>query len=142
MIDVSERIRIDAPVEAVFGYTDRPETRPEITPSLTRSETLEERPDGSNRVAYTNTMAGVDLDGRLEAGEYDPERRVTWETTGDLTGTIGWEFEADDGGTLVTYTGRYEIPASVPERIVDPFVRRYTERELRTTLGILRTRLE
>jgi hypothetical protein len=62
--------------------------------------------------------------------------------TGDLTGTIEWEFEADDRGTLVTYTGRYEIPVPVLERIVDPVVRRYTERELRTTLETLRTLLE
>ena len=52
MIDTSHSVHVDAPVSEVFAYMDRPENQPEITPSLTRSEILEEREDGSKRVAY------------------------------------------------------------------------------------------
>lgn len=67
MIEIEEEIQIDAPVDDVFDYMDRPENQPEITPSLARSEPIEELPNGGKRVAYTYTMAGVDLDGRIEA---------------------------------------------------------------------------
>ena len=142
MIEVSDRIRIDAPVEDVFAYMDRPENQPEITPSLTRSQTIEELPNGGKRVAYTYTMAGVDLEGRLEALEYEPESHVRWEMTGDLEGEIEWEFEPEDGATVVSYAARYEIPIPVLDAVVEPFAERYNERELRTTLENLRSRLE
>jgi len=142
MIEVSDRIRIDAPVEDVFEYMDRPENQPEFTPSLTRSETVEELPNGGKRVAYTYTMAGVDLEGRLEAVEYEPESRVRWEMTGDLEGEIEWTFEPADGATVVSYVARYEIPIPVLDAVVEPFAERYNERELRTTLENLRSRIE
>lgn len=142
MIEVSDRIRIDAPVEDVFAYMDQPENQPEITPSLTRSETIEELPNGGKRVAYTYTMAGVDLEGRLEALEYEPERHVRWEMTGDLEGEIEWEFEPEDGATVFSYVARYQIPIPVLDAVVEPFAERYNERELRTTLENLRSRLE
>jgi uncharacterized membrane protein len=142
MLEVTETIRIDAPVDGVFAYMDRPENQPEITPSLTHSETLETLPNGGKRVAYTYTMAGIDLDGEIRATEYDPEERVVWEMTGDLSGEIEWTFEEAGDETQVTYTGRYDIPVPVLNAVVEPFVRRYNERELRTTLENLKTRVE
>lgn len=142
MLEVEETVRIDAPVAQVFAYMDRPENQPEITPSLAHSETLEELPNGGKRVAYTYTMAGIGLDGEIRATEYVPEARIVWEMSGDLTGEIEWIFEADDDETVVTYVGRYEVPIPVLDAVVEPFVRRYNERELRTTLENLKTRVE
>ncbi|MFB6295452.1 MAG: SRPBCC family protein [Halobacteriales archaeon] len=142
MIDIEEQERIDAPLEDVFAYMDRPENQPEITPSLTRSETIEELPNGGKRAAYTYEMAGVDLDGEIEAVAYEPESYVRWEMTGDLEGEIEWDFETVEDETRVTYATRYEIPVPVVDRVVEPFAERYNERELRTTLENLRTRLE
>jgi uncharacterized membrane protein len=62
--------------------------------------------------------------------------------TGDLTGEIEWTFEEDGDETVVTYAAEYDVPVPVLDAVVDPFVRRYNERELRTTLENLRTRLE
>jgi uncharacterized membrane protein len=142
VIEAEASVSIDAPVGNVFAYMDDPGNQPVITPSLTRAETIERLPDGGKHVAYTYTMAGVDLDGHIEAVEYEPERRIRWEMSGDLRGEIDWEFDAEDGATRVTYAARYEIPGGVLEPVVAPFVERYNERELRTTLANLRTRLE
>ncbi len=142
MIEVHDSIRIGAPVAAVFAYMDRPENQPEITPSLTRSETLERLDNGGKRVAYTYTVGGIDLDGEIEAVEYDPESTIRWEMTGDLSGEIEWTFEETAGGTEFTYAAGYDLPGRVVERLAGPFVRRYNERELRTTLENLRTRVE
>lgn len=121
---------------------DRPENQPEITPSLVRPKTVEELPNGGKRVAYTYIMAGIDLDGHLEAVEYEPESYITWEMTGDLEGRIEWDFEADDSETMFTYTAQYEIPIPVLDALVEPFAERYNERELQTTLENLRSRIE
>ena len=142
MVTVSETVRIDAPVAAVFEYMDRPENQPEITPSLVRSEPVETLPNGGKRVAYTYRIAGIDLDGFIEAVEYEPESRIRWEMTGDIEGTITWTFEADGDGTAVTYASAYELPVPVLSAVVAPFVKRYNERDLRTTLANLTTRLE
>jgi len=142
MITVREQVQVDAPLSAVFEYMDQPGNQPEITPSLVRSETLETLENGGKRVAYGYEMAGIGLDGEIRAVEYEPESYVRWEMTGDLEGEIEWEFERADEGTVVTYATEYEIPVPVLDAVVEPFVQRYNERELRTTLENLRTRLE
>jgi uncharacterized membrane protein len=142
MVTVSETVRIDAPLSEVFAYMDQPENQPEISPSLVRSETVAELPNGGKRVVYTYEMAGVELDGYIEAVEYEPESHIHWEMTGDLEGEITWEFEADGDGTVVTYASTYDVPVPVLDAVVAPFVKRYNERELRTTLANLQTRLE
>ena len=142
VIEVSETIRIDVPRSDVFAYMDQPSNQPEISPSLTRSETLDELPNGGKRVAYTYEMAGIGLDGEIRAVEYEPPRRIRWKMTGDLEGTIRWEFEAENGATVVTYASDYDVPVPVLDAVVAPFLERYNERELRTTLENLRTRLE
>lgn len=142
MAEVSETVRIDAPLGDVFAYMDQPENQPEITPSLVHSETVAELPNGGKRVEYTYEMAGIELDGVIEAVEYEPESRIRWEMTGDLKGEITWTFEVDGDGTVVTYASEYDIPVPVLSAVVEPFVRRYNERDLRTTLENLKTRLE
>jgi len=142
MITVREQVQVDAPLSAVFEYMDQPGNQPEITPSLVRSETLETLENGGKRVAYGYEMAGIGLDGEIRAVEYEPESYVRWEMTGDLEGEIEWEFGQEDDGTVVTYATEYEIPVPVLDAVVEPFVQRYNERELRTTLENLRTRLE
>ncbi len=142
MIDTREAVWIDAPVEDVFSYLDRPGNQVEITPSLSRAETVEELANGGKRVAYTYSIAGVELDGNLEAVEYEPLSRIRWEMTGDLSGEIDWTFTATDGGTEFTYAALYDMPGRVLEAVAGPFVERYNERELRTTLQNLKTRLE
>lgn len=142
MIETSAEAHVDAPVADVFAYMDDPANQPEITPSLTHSETLAERADGSKRVEYAYGLGGITLDGELDAVEYEPESRVVWEMTGDLTGEITWTFEATDGGTLVRYDAEYDVPLGVFDRLAEPFVKRYNRREVETTLANLKTRME
>lgn len=142
MIETTAEVHVDAPVEAVFAYMDDPANQPEITPSLTRSETLEVRPDGSKRVAYSYGLGGITLEGELDAVEYEAESKVVWEMSGDLDGEIAWTFDETADGTLVRYDAEYDVPLGVFERLAEPFVERYNQREVETTLANLKTRLE
>lgn len=140
--DVTETTRIDAPVTVVFEYLDDPRNQPEFTPSLTRSEPVEELSNGGKRVAYTYSMAGIDLTGEITATKYEPESAIHWEMDGDITGEIKWAFEADGETTIFSYTAQYDIPVPVLDSVVKPFAERYNERELTTALENLRTRIE
>ncbi|WP_227132821.1 SRPBCC family protein [Halorubellus salinus] len=142
MIETSHDVHVDVPVSDVFAYMDQPANQPEITPSLQRSEILAAREDGSKRVAYGYGLGGITMDGELDAVEYVPEERIVWEMTGDLSGEITWTFEPEDGGTRFTYAAGYDVPGGVLERLAAPFVKRYNDREVRTTLENLKTRLE
>lgn len=142
MIEVNGSIRIEAPVEAVFAFMDEPENQAVITPSLADVETVEELPNGGKRARYTYSMVGISLEGHVEAVEYEPDERIVFEMSGDLSGTIEWAFEGADDSTIVTYTATYEVPIPVGKAAAEPFVRRYNERELETTLQNLQTRME
>ncbi|PSQ24085.1 SRPBCC family protein [Halobacteriales archaeon QS_9_67_17] len=141
MVAVSESIEIDAPVDAVFDYMDDPHNQAEISPSIADIRDVEQDETGKS-LAFTYEMAGVSLDGRLETETYDPETEIVFDMQGALSGTITWEFEPTDGGTRVTYAAEYDFPSDVLEAVVHPFAERYNERELRTTLENLKTRME
>lgn len=142
MIEVSESIVIDRPREDVFAYLDDPTNHVVITPSLERAENIERLDNGGKRLDHTYKMAGIELDGELVQTVHEPPERMVFEMRGRLEGEIRLEFRSIDEGTEVTYGASYDLPGQVIERLAAPFVRRYNERELNTTLENLKTRLE
>ena len=82
-------------------------------------------------------MAGVRLEGEVRATTYEPPERIEFAMEGDLEGRIWWTFEAEDGGTRVTYGTEYEIPVPVLKQVAEAFARRYNEREVETLLYVL-----
>lgn len=142
MVRVEDNIHVAVDPETAFDYMDVPEHQAEISPSLSAVETVEELPTGGKRATYTYRMGGVTLDGEVEATVYDPPRRIVFEMTGGIEGTIEWTFTPEDGGVRVGYAAEYDLPVPVLDRLAAPFVRKYNERELTTTLRNLKTRLE
>jgi carbon monoxide dehydrogenase subunit G len=142
MTRVESDVYIDVDPTTAFEYMDVPEHQAEITPSLSSVETVEELPNGGKRATYTYRMAGVGLDGEVKAVAHDPPERIVFEVSGGIEGTIEWTFEAEGNGVRVGYAADYRLPVPVLDRLAAPFVRAYNERELETTLGNLKTRLE
>ncbi|MFW6018319.1 MAG: SRPBCC family protein [Halapricum sp.] len=142
MLSVSRSIHIDAPVEEVFAYLDDPFNHVEVTPSLAAVRNVEPLDNGGKRVEHTYTMAGIGLDGELVERVHEENERMVFEMRGSLEGEIEIETTADDGGTELRYSAEYELPGRVLSAVATPFVRRYNERELRTTLENTKTRLE
>jgi carbon monoxide dehydrogenase subunit G len=142
MVEVSDSVHVAATPRAVFEYLDDPHHHVEITPSLVGVDDVRPLDNGGKRAAFVYSIAGVKLDGDLVETTHEPDERMVFELSGQLSGEIDIEFRPADGGTQVTYTGTYEIPGRVLARVAEPFVRRYNERELRTLLGNLKTRLE
>lgn len=142
VITASHTVRVDAPVEEVFAYVDEPENHVGLTPSITDVSEVEPLDNGGKRLRYTYELVGVPLTGTMRTPEYVRNERIVFEMAGDLSGTLTWAFEPDDGGTRVTYSGEYELPGGVLARVAEPFAVRYNERQLRTTLENLRERVE
>jgi len=142
MIEVSESVEIDAPVADVFVFMDDPANHVTVTPSLAAAQNVEGLPNGRKRLDYTFRMASVSLSGELEEVERTENEHMLFEMRGQLSGAIELEFEAVDGGTRLTYIGRYEVPGRVLSAVARPFVARYNERELSTTLANVRTHVE
>jgi carbon monoxide dehydrogenase subunit G len=139
---VEDDVYVDVDPETAFEYMDVPEHQAEISPSLSAVETIEQLPTGGNRAAYTYRMAGIPLDGEVTATAYDPPERIVFEMTGGIEGTVEWTFTPEGAGVRVGYAAEYELPIPVLDRLAAPFVRKYNERELTTTLENLKTRLE
>jgi uncharacterized membrane protein len=142
MIEVSESILIDAPVEEVYDYMDDPHSHAEVTPSITDVRNVEELKNGGKRLEYTYTIGGIELDGELEETDHTENDRMLFEMQGELEGRIDLTYEREEGKTSMTYSAEYDVPTKVLEKLVEPFVRKYNERELRTTLKNVKTRIE
>ena len=139
---VEDDIYVDVDPETAFEYMDVPEHQAEISPSLSTVEAVETLPTGGKRATYTYRMGGVLLDGEVKAVAYDPPERIVFEMTGGIDGTIEWTFSPEGDGVRVGYAAEYELPIPVLDRLAAPFIRKYNERELATTLRNLKTRLE
>jgi carbon monoxide dehydrogenase subunit G len=141
MVTVSESIHVQAPPSSVFAYLDEPASHVEITPSLVDVENIEPRSDGGKELDFTYSIAGVELRGHLVQTVHDPDERLTFEMSGQLSGEIDIEIAPAESGAHVTYTGDYDLPGRVLAKVAEPFVRRYNEREVSTLLANLKTRL-
>ena len=142
MVRIEDEVHVAVDPETAFDYMDVPEHQAEISPSLSAVETVAELPNGGKRATYTYRMLGVPLDGEVEATVYDPPRRIVFEMTGGIEGTIEWTLSPEDDGVRVGYAAEYDLPIPVLDRLTAPVIRKYNERELRTTLRNLKTRLE
>ncbi|MES3517867.1 MAG: SRPBCC family protein [Natronomonas sp.] len=142
MVTVTQTIHIDAPVEDVFAYLDDPHNHVEVTPSLASVKNVERLENGGKRLDHTFRMAGVEIGGELVEKHRSENEVMLFDMRGNLEGEIELRFEAEDDGTRFSYTARYDLPGKVLSVAAEPFVRRYNERELKTTLENVKTRLE
>lgn len=142
MVTVSESIHIDASVESVFRYLDDPYHHVEVTPSLVEVRNVKPLENGGKRADHTYRMAGVSLDGELVEMIHEDNQRLHFELRGQLEGELDLRMTAEDGGTRLSYAATYELPGRVLSRVAEPFVQRYNQRELRTTLHNIKDRLE
>lgn len=143
MVSVSESIRIARPVEDVFAFLDKPDNHQTVTPSLTEARELERLDNGGKRVEHTYSMAGIKLSGELTEIEHVENERLVFEMSGHLEGEIRIETTpVGENKTEVTYSADYEVPGRVLSAVAGPFVRRYNERELTSTLENTKTHLE
>lgn len=142
MVAVSDGITIDASPETVFEYLDEPANHRTITPAITGITNVEPLDNGGKELDFTYRMVAIELDGHLVQTVHEPPTCHRFEMDGGLSGELTFDIEAIDDGSWVTYTAEYTIPGQVIAKVVEPFVRRYNEGELQSTLANLKATIE
>ena len=139
---LSKTIVIEAPVEKVFAYVDKPAHLPEIWPSLFEVKDVETFPDGGYRFAWFYNMAGKRIGGETATYERVVNKRLVEKAEGDLRTMLTWTFHGENGKTKIDLEADYELPKELFATGDELFVTRFNEHEAETVLANLKTKLE
>lgn len=113
-------IIINKPIAEVFTYTASPFNGPAFIPNLSENTNIYPEEGGVGQTFnWRFNMAGIDLRGQGKVTDYEPNKKVTIETTGDTTTTWNYMFESENGSTKVTIDIDYEIAQGVLAKMVD-----------------------
>ena len=101
---MSGSIEIDRPVDAVFDYMSVPENNVKWETSALEMELTSEGPLGVGSTGRrVENNFGTDR-GTWEITKYDPNEAIAMAfESGKFKGEGGWDFEAVDAGTRLTY---------------------------------------
>ncbi|QZX99110.1 SRPBCC family protein [Halobaculum rubrum] len=142
MFTVETQIEIDSQPEGVFSFLDDPRNHVKITPGLINVSSVEALPNGGKRAEYRYKLAGVTLVGSVEDIERSPPGCLTQALSGAIDGTITYDLDGTETGTLLRYEAEYDIPGTVIDTVLAPVASAYNRREAEATLENLKTFLE
>jgi uncharacterized protein YndB with AHSA1/START domain len=142
MARIKKTIKIDAPVEEVFGYVEEPANVPEYWPSVIEVKDVEPLPNGGTKYRWVYKMAGVRFEGSSEAMEYVPNQRTVTDNKGGVPGTITWTYEPEDGGTKVTFEAEYTVNVPLLRRLAESFLVKVNEQEAEAVLANVKAKME
>jgi len=142
MATIKKSIKINAPVEKVFEYANKPENLPEIWPSMIEAKDIQPLPNGGYKFRWVYKMAGMRFNGTSVDTEVVPNERTVTQSTGGIESTITWVFEPEDGGTKVTSLAEYKIPVPLLGKIAEAIIVKMNENEGDTIMANLKARME
>lgn len=133
---------IQAPVEKVFAYVDKPAHLPEIWPSLFEVKDIETFPDGGYRFTWFYNLAGKRIKGETATYERVVDKRLVEKAEGDMQSMFTWTFYGENGKTKIDFEADYELPKELFATADEAFVMRFNEHEAEAVLANLKTKLE
>lgn len=114
---VEQSIRINAPVEAVFGLiAHQPERMSEWWPPIELQERVTPPPTARGSISrYVYNMLNVEIRGEHEVMAMDENRHLVVQTISGIDSAFDFDFEADESAEATTLTIRvdYTLPGSV-----------------------------
>jgi len=139
----SATIQIQAPVEEVFKFAATPKHTPMFVPNLAENSgfSTDETAVGQTW-DWRFTMLGVDLTGKAETTAVEPNKSWSLKSSGGAASEWTYTYEAAGGGTQVTVTCEYEIPAGVLKKAAAPAVEAMNAKLAVAALDNLKTILE
>jgi uncharacterized membrane protein len=144
MSDMTSRVHIDAPPEAVFDYIDRWENAMKYLHRVDRWVLVDpEGGTGVGAVFKIGVQAGpTHLDGRLQVTEHDRPRRIAFRSLDGPRVVGSWTLTPADGGTDVVLMSNYDLPGGIIGRVVGAFVSRNAQNDLNASLRDLKRLVE
>jgi uncharacterized membrane protein len=112
---VEQSIRINAPVEAVFGLiAHQPERMSEWWPPIELQERVTPPPTTvGSKARYVYNMLNVEIRGEHEVVEMDENKHLVVQTISGIDSAFDFEFQSDDDATLLNIRVDYTLPGSV-----------------------------
>ncbi len=87
------------------------------------------------RVTAGGTVMGVPITTTLEVVDFERPRRLGSRTTGRLRSHSVWSFASAEGGTRVTFTGEYDLPAMLLRLVGGGLIERELEKNAEMSFG-------
>ena len=142
MLKVTRKVKINAPVEKVFGFLEDKAHLPEIWPSMIEVSDEKTLPNGGKSYNWLYKMAGLKFQGMTEEKEFERNRRIGGTSETAIKNQVSWTFDGQDGETEVTFEAAYEVPGALLGKIAEPLLARMNEGEAQLVLANLKSRLE
>lgn len=142
MATVKKSISINAPVEKVFEYVNEPTKLPEVWPSMVDAKDIQILPNGGKKFRWLYKMAGMRFEGMSEDVDVIPNQKIVSKTGGGVESTITWGFQAEGGGTMLTFESEYKVPIPLLGRLAEAFIVKQNEHEAEVLLANLKARME
>jgi len=139
---IDKDIIINAPLEKIFDYVNKPSNLPRISPSLIEINNEKMLPAGGYSFRWMYKMIGVHMEGKAEYTDIIPNFWFSCKTHGVVDSSISWTFRAKGTQTRVTLTIDYRIPMQLISRLSVNTISETNEKEAELILDNLKTIIE
>ncbi len=139
---IDHEIAINAPLEKIFNYVNKPSNLPQIWPSFIGVKNEELLPNGGYRFEWTYKMGGVPLEGKAEYTDIVPNFWFSCKTYGAVDSKITWIFRSIGFQSRVILHIDYWVPSPTIGRLAESIVLEINEKEAELILENLRKRCE
>ena len=128
MVKVKTSVVINRPVEDVFKFMDDPNNNAQWQTGLVESKQTSEGARGvGSTFLSANQFLGKRLEFTVEITEYEPNRRVGFNTSGPFPFSDTTSFEAVEGGTRVELEAEGDVSGIF--KVAEPIVARTAQRQ-------------
>lgn len=145
MAKVHRETIVNADIENCFDFIADPEKAPIFVSSLHSVTPVSVEPKGvGNKWSWEYDMFGVPIKGSAECIGYDRPNKYVWRSTQGVQSTWVYTFEKVDGGTKISVSIDYEVPAvALGGKIADKLIiEKLNENEADNGFKNLKTILE
>jgi len=142
MAKLKKTITINAPVEKVFGYWQKPTNLLEVWPSMVEVKDVKQLPNGGYSFQYVYKMAGMRLKGTSEDTEYVLNQRTVNKSRGGVQATQTFTYQPEASGTKLIWEIEYTVPVPLLGKLAEAIIVKMNERESELVLSNLKARME
>ena len=117
---LTKSIEIAASPEAVFNFINDLEKMNKAHAGFTEAQYTSKGPVGVGTTArFIGSHGGTHTEWNMEITEFEPNKRITWNSTGPNKLINIFTIEPASNGAKLTHSGAYEVPYSVLGKLVD-----------------------
>ncbi|UCH80660.1 MAG: SRPBCC family protein [Nitrospiraceae bacterium] len=123
MSQITQSIKINAPLPKVFNYVSNPENWTRYVTSLVDVRNMsDDTPSAGMTFDWTYRMLGVNNEGTGRITDFEKDKKIAMEMEGSFPIKETYSFKGDDTSTELTFEIKYDVPGKVLGVIADKLV--------------------